>query len=89
MIDMFIHPWTVMLVVNQTSSLSGLPNKAKFPSLSSLVKNRLSFDRKFGSGVVQEFLVLPGDADIDAFLDGSTDEPGRSCNKMQPASSLG
>jgi len=23
-----------------------------------------------------EFLVLPGDADIDAFLDGSTDEPG-------------
>lgn len=42
------------------------------------------FGCKFGSGVIQEFLVLPGDADIDAFLDGSTDEPGQSCNKMQP-----
>ena len=25
-----------------------------------------------------EFSVLPGDADIDAFLEGSTDEPGES-----------
>ena len=31
--------------------------------------------------------MLPGDADIDAFLDGSTDEPGQSCNKMQPVRS--
>ena len=54
--------------------------------MSIIVKPSLTvLNCKFGSGVIQEFLVLPGDADIDAFLDGSTDEPGQSCNKMQPA----
>ena len=30
-----------------------------------------------------EFSVLPGDADIDAFLEGSTDEPGEDLKVVE------